>query len=78
MRIVIIEDEELTAADLVDTIYQIDPNIQIVSVLSSVKAGIKFFKKNTKAIDLIFSDIQLGDGLSCKLPRKPDSLKVDK
>ena len=67
MRIVIIEDEELTAADLVDTIYQIDPNIQIVSVLSSVKAGIKFFKKNTKAIDLIFSDIQLGDGLSFEI-----------
>ncbi len=67
MRIVIIEDEEFTATDLVDTICQVEPDTQIVSVLGSVKAGIKFFKKNTETIDLIFSDIQLGDGLSFEI-----------
>ncbi len=63
MKIAIIEDESLTARDLAKTITSIDPDAEIVAILSSVEEGISFFKKSP-APDLIFSDIQLGDGLS--------------
>lgn len=68
MRIVIIEDEKLTAEDLVDTIHAIDSQIEIVAVLNSVKEAIHYFQENSKNnIDLVFSDIQLGDGLSFEI-----------
>lgn len=66
MRIVIIEDEPLTAEDLSDTLLQVDSTIQIEAVLPSVKSGISYFKENGFP-DLIFSDIQLGDGLSFEI-----------
>lgn len=63
MRIVIIEDEKLTAEDLADVIVKLQPDVQLMATLSSVKEGLEYFKNNP-APDLIFSDIQLGDGLS--------------
>ncbi|TKT88052.1 LytR/AlgR family response regulator transcription factor [Dyadobacter frigoris] len=63
MKIVIIEDEKLTAEDLAETIIQAEPESQIVAILQSVKESTDYFKNN-QAPDLIFSDIQLGDGLS--------------
>lgn len=63
MKIVIIEDELLTAEDLAATISSVEAAAEIVAVLSSVKEAIGYFRK-TGNPDLIFSDIQLGDGLS--------------
>lgn len=63
MRIVIIEDEKITAEDLAATIISLEPDAQIIAKLRSVKNAIEYFKKN-EALDLIFSDVQLGDGLS--------------
>lgn len=63
MKIVIIEDEQLTASDLAATIRQAEKDSEIVAILASVKEAVKYFKNNP-VIDLIFSDIQLGDGLS--------------
>lgn len=69
MNIVIIEDEKLTAQDLQKTILSILPNAHIVAIISSVEEGLDFFSVPTP-IDLIFSDIQLGDGLSFELFEK--------
>lgn len=66
MQIVIIEDEKLTAEDLADTIHNIEPGIQIAAVLSSVKEALTYFRSAPQP-DLIFSDIQLGDGLSFEI-----------
>jgi two-component system response regulator LytT len=66
MKIVIIEDEKWTAEDLADTIIQVEPESQIVAVLQSVKEAVAYFKNNASP-DLIFSDIQLGDGLSFEI-----------
>jgi DNA-binding LytR/AlgR family response regulator len=66
MTIVIIEDEKLTADDLAETIVKADPKAQILASLSSVKEAIAWFRDNEKP-DLIFSDIQLGDGLSFEI-----------
>ena len=63
MKIVVIEDEEITADDLIENLLAVKPNCTIVKLLSSVSEALIFFKKQPE-IDLIFSDIQLGDGLS--------------
>jgi DNA-binding LytR/AlgR family response regulator len=62
MRIVIIEDEKLTAEDLRETILKTVPDARIMAVLYSVSSAIEWFRNNEHP-DLIFSDIQLGDGL---------------
>ncbi|WP_183557590.1 LytR/AlgR family response regulator transcription factor [Mucilaginibacter sp. SP1R1] len=66
MKITIIEDEELVADDLERNIRElIDQPVYIVK-LRSVKEGIAYFRK-AEPQDLIFSDIQLGDGLSFEI-----------
>lgn len=66
MRIVIIEDEKLTADDLAETIVQAGPENEIIAILQSVQEALTYFR-STHAPDLIFSDIQLGDGLSFEI-----------
>jgi len=66
MNIVIIEDERLTAEDLSDVIQEAETQAKVTVILSSVQEAIAYFKTN-EAPDLIFSDIQLGDGLSFEI-----------
>lgn len=66
MNIVIIEDESLTAEDLRDTIMEVAHEATIVKIVSSVKTAINYFQQQPTP-DLIFSDIQLGDGLSFEI-----------
>ncbi len=63
MTVVIIEDEPLTAKDLANCILAAEPLADIVAVLGSVAEAVGYFKGHA-APELIFSDIQLGDGLS--------------
>jgi two-component system, LytTR family, response regulator LytT len=63
MKVVIIEDEPLTAKDLAACILAAEPAAEVVATLGSVEEAIGFFKWHPSP-DLIFSDIQLGDGLS--------------
>jgi two-component system, LytTR family, response regulator LytT len=65
MKIAIIEDEKPTARDLAKTITAIEPDAEIVKLLHSVEEAIEYLSSNS--VDLIFSDIQLGDGLSFKV-----------
>lgn len=66
MKVVIIEDEELTAEDLAESIQRADPAVQLEAIVKSVKDGIAYFRQQ-ELPDLIFSDIQLGDGLSFEI-----------
>lgn len=66
MRIVIIEDEIITARDLEQTIKELYPQAEILQILGTVRESIRYFT-TPPAIDLIFSDIQLGDGLSFEI-----------
>jgi DNA-binding LytR/AlgR family response regulator len=68
MNLVIIEDELLTSEDLAGMIVGIDKNIRIVAVLDSVKNATAFLQQGPP-VDLILSDIQLGDGLSFEIFR---------
>jgi two-component system response regulator LytT len=69
MKIVIIEDERNTADDLEETILYIEPSAQIVKKLHSVAESLAYFSKNIPP-DLLFCDIQLGDGTSFEILSK--------
>jgi len=71
MNIVVIEDEKFTSDDLVDIIEELEPEAVVAGVLKSVKEAITFFQSGGSA-DLIFSDIQLGDGLSFEIFKAVD------
>ena len=66
MRIVILEDELPTARDIERIIREIAPDWQLVTTLHSCAAAKEFFETRPK-VDLVFSDIDLGDGLSLQL-----------
>ncbi len=66
MKIIIIEDEKPTAKDLARTINNLDVGAEIVEILYSVEEAVNYLSAN-KNYDLIFSDIQLGDGLSFEI-----------
>jgi len=63
LNVIIIEDEKLTALDLLNTLKKIDPDIEVKTILSSVEEAIAYLQSNPLP-DLLFSDIQLPDGLS--------------
>lgn len=66
MNIVIIEDEKITADDLAGTIKKVEPDALIEAIIGSVKSAVSYFQ-NHDAPDLIFCDVQLGDGLSFEI-----------
>jgi two-component system, LytTR family, response regulator len=63
MRILIIEDEPLVARDLENLLRKLEPNIQLEEIITSVESARKWFAAHPVP-DLIFSDIQLSDGIS--------------
>lgn len=66
MNIVIIEDEPIVADDLELSISQLIDEPGTIVKLQSVKEAIAYLEGPHKT-DLIFSDIQLGDGLSFEI-----------
>jgi len=64
IRIVIIEDEPATARNLQFLLREIEPNIEVLAVLNSVKESIAWIKANNSRCDLFFMDIRLNDGIS--------------
>jgi len=68
MRVIIIEDESIAIRKLKKLLYEIKPEIEIIAELESVYDAKKWFQSNTLSeIDLLFSDIQLSDGLSFEI-----------
>ena len=66
MRVIIIEDERPAAEKLMKAIQKADPSIEVLAVLNSVKATIEWLQQNPLP-ELLFMDIDLGDGLSFKV-----------
>ena len=65
MQVIIIEDEKIAAKSLEKQLSAIDPQINVVEILPSIRKSVRWLSIN-KA-DLIFLDIQLADGLSFKI-----------
>ena len=71
INILIIEDEEPAAKRLQKMILELEPESTVVENIVSVASGIKWLEHNPLP-DLIFSDIQLSDGLSFEIFRQVD------
>ena len=69
LKVVIVEDEAPIANDLKETLQSIDPEMEIIETLYSVEDMMGYFAYD-RDTDLIFSDIQLGDGLSLSAYRE--------
>ena len=63
MRVIIIEDEKLTAKKLVGLLKELTPDAVVMGILQSVSESIEWFGNNLMP-DLIFMDIHLADNLS--------------
>lgn len=68
MTAIIIEDEPLAIAELERMLNEVAPEIQVIARLASVRTSVIWLKEN--AVDLIFSDIHLGDGQSFDIFRQ--------
>ncbi len=66
MKILIIEDEKRAATRLSELILSVEDSAEIVGVVDSIEGGVEWFSANGMP-DLIFSDIELADGVSFKL-----------
>lgn len=62
MKVLIIEDEHHAQQKLISLLKELAPNFEIIAIIDNVDNAVKWLKNFTP--DLIFSDIQLADGLS--------------
>ena len=68
MKIIIIEDEKLALQKIKRLLTSLEEDFQILGEIASVEEGFHFFENHTAPqADLIFSDIQLSDGLSFQI-----------
>ena len=69
MRVLIVEDEAMAARRLASVLEKLEPGIEILQKLDSVKRVVKWLEENDTP-DLIFLDIQLADGISFEIFEK--------
>jgi len=63
MKAVIIEDEYLAAQALESLVADVDPDMEILTVLQSIDESVEWFQSHSMP-DLVFMDIHLADGSS--------------
>ena len=66
MQVIIVEDELPAMKALEKLLHEADAGITVAAVLDSVSSAVAWFRVNP-APDLVFMDIQLGDGLSFEI-----------
>jgi two-component system LytT family response regulator len=66
MKVIIIEDEKPAAEKLLKAIQKINPSIEVAAILNSINTSVDWLQQNPMP-DLLFMDIELGDGLSFKI-----------
>lgn len=66
MKAIIIEDEKPAAQKLAKAIQNTNTGIEIVAILDSVHSSVLWLKQNPPP-ELVFMDIELGDGLSFRI-----------
>jgi DNA-binding LytR/AlgR family response regulator len=68
MNVIILEDESRAANHLERLISKVAPDMKVIAKIESVRDAVRFISINTD-ISLIFSDVQLADGLSFEIFR---------
>ena len=71
MKVLIIEDEPLVAKDIQKLLLRVEPDSQVLGILTSVEETRKWLSEK-ESPDLIISDIQLSDGISFEIFEKID------
>lgn len=66
MKVLIVEDEPLSAEHLIRTLNKVDKNIQVIKTLDSISNTVKFLSQESE-LDLIFLDIHIADGNSFEI-----------
>jgi DNA-binding LytR/AlgR family response regulator len=66
MRVLIVEDEPMAAERLEGLLLKLDPGIEVAGRCDSVRKSVNWLREN-KSPDILFLDIQLGDGLSFEI-----------
>lgn len=76
MKVLIIEDETISAQRLERMLHKYDPTIEVLAQIPSVKGANEWFKSNNcEILDLIFMDIHLEDDDAFQIIRDNDLLK---
>lgn len=68
-KAIVIEDEKLASQYLIQKLKKLAPDIAVEQILTDVKQSIAYLSRDTSA-DIIFSDVQLSDGLSFSIFKK--------
>ncbi len=66
MKVIIIEDEKPASEKLMKALRRTDTAVEVQAILNSIRAAVEWLQQNPPP-DLLFMDIELGDGLSFKL-----------
>lgn len=75
IRVVIVEDEPVTARNLAHVLQNVDENIIVTISLPDVKEAVEWFNANPDNYDLVFMDIRLADGVSFDIFKQAEILK---
>jgi two-component system response regulator LytT len=75
IRTVIVEDEGVTARNLIRLLGEIDETVEVLKTLSSVVEAVEWFNQPENTYDLIFMDIRLADGLSFDVFKQSNIVK---
>lgn len=67
MDVLVIEDEMLAAERLVKVLLEINPDIDVIAQIDTVKEASSFIEQRGGEIDLILCDIHLADGSSFEI-----------
>jgi two-component system, LytTR family, response regulator len=71
MKVLIVEDEQMTAQRLEKLILEIEPSCTVLAQCESIEETVNWLKTHTEP-DLIFLDIQLADGSSFEIFKQVD------
>ena len=69
MKVLIVEDEKFAAQRLVSLLEQQPEHLEVVAILDTVASSVEYINENPLP-DLVFMDIQLGDGKSFEIFKK--------
>lgn len=69
MKVVIVEDERAASENLIYHLKRLEPAVEVLEVLDSVKSAVSYFSAAHSA-ELVFMDIHLADGLSFEIFEK--------
>jgi len=63
VKVLVVEDEKSAAKRIISLLHEVDPQLEVLQVVDTVKKTVEWFMAHP-APDLLFLDIQLADGLS--------------